>query len=161
MDLTIPFQRWKSKIPPWKILIQIQKYTGFLEVSISQVNSFQPLLPFLITYCRYSKEERSMGWKWGKGNHSKVNETQGFLNFGHSNWTIWSLLSWFCTKNFPTFKPGAPFSYYCRERKDGAGSEKGNSSNVNETQGFLTMRPYTTYIFQKPFQEGNFCRPKT
>ena len=45
MDLTIPFQRWKSKIPRWKIQIQIQirKYTGFLEFSIPQFNSFQPL----------------------------------------------------------------------------------------------------------------------
>ena len=22
-------------------------------------------------------------------------------------------------------------------------------------------QPHTTYVFQKPFQEGNFCRPKT
>ena len=39
---------------------------------------------------------------WGKGNHSKVNETQWFLTLGHSNWTICSLLSWFCSWNFPT-----------------------------------------------------------
>ena len=31
--------------------------------------------------------------KWGKGNHPKVNEIQGFLYLGHSNWTICSLLS--------------------------------------------------------------------
>ena len=36
----------------------------------------------------------------GKGNSSKVNETQGFLTLGHSNWIICSLLSWFCSKNF-------------------------------------------------------------
>ena len=32
-----------------------------------------------------------------------MNETQGLLYFGHSNWTICSLLSWFCSKTFPTF----------------------------------------------------------
>ena len=31
--------------------------------------------------------------KMGKGNSSKVNETQGFLNLGHSSWPIWSLLN--------------------------------------------------------------------
>ena len=39
--------------------------------------------------------ERKGGW--GKGNHSKVNETQGFLTWGHSNLTICCLLSWFCS----------------------------------------------------------------
>ena len=42
-------------------------------------------------------------WKWGKRNHPKVNETQGFLTLGHSNWTICSLLSWFCPKFCPPF----------------------------------------------------------
>ena len=49
-------------------------------------------------YPRERKEGRSRGWKWGKGN-----ETQGFLTLGHSNWTICSLLSWFCSKNVQPF----------------------------------------------------------
>ena len=50
------------------------------------------------------KEERKQqGRKWGKGNHPKVSETQGFLNLGHSNWTFCHLLSWFCLKMFPPF----------------------------------------------------------
>ena len=39
----------------------------------------------------------------GKGNSSKVNETQGFLTLGHSNWTICSLLNCFCTNQIPPF----------------------------------------------------------
>ena len=33
------------------------------------------------------------GLKMGKGNSSKVNETQGFVTLGHSNWAIYSLLN--------------------------------------------------------------------
>ena len=36
-----------------------------------------------------------------KGIHPKVNETQGFQYLGHQNWTIFSLLSWFCPKIVP------------------------------------------------------------
>ena len=51
-----------------------------------------------------------------------MNETQGFLYLGNSNWTICSLLSWFC---FEIFLPSwslywelpFPISYYPRERK--------------------------------------------
>ena len=31
-----------------------------------------------------------------------MDETHVFLYFGHSNWTIWSLLRWFCHPNFPS-----------------------------------------------------------
>ena len=44
-------------------------------------------------YPRERKKGSSRGRKWGKGNHPKVNEKQGFLYLGHSNWTICSLLS--------------------------------------------------------------------
>ena len=54
-------------------------------------------------YPRERKRGKSRGWKWGKGIHSKLNETQGFLYLGHSNLTICSLLSWFCSINFPPF----------------------------------------------------------
>ena len=44
-------------------------------------------------YPRERKKESSRGWKWEKGIHTKVNETQGFQYLGHSNWTICSLFS--------------------------------------------------------------------
>ena len=36
---------------------------------------------------------KQQGQKMGKWNSPKVNETQGFLTFGHSNWAIYSLLN--------------------------------------------------------------------
>ena len=82
-----------------------------------------------------------------KGIHSKVIETQGSLTFGHSNWTISSLLSWFCSKNFKPFFPAPhnkPFHITPqRGGKEGSGAEngeKGNHPKVNETHGFLTQR---------------------
>ena len=47
----------------------------------------------------------SRGRKWGKGIHPRVDEAQGFQYLGHSNWTIGSLLSWFCFKKIPPFIP--------------------------------------------------------
>ena len=38
--------------------------------------------------------------KWSYPNHS---DTQGIVYQGHSNWTICSHLSQFCSENFPTF----------------------------------------------------------
>ena len=57
----------------------------------------------IIYYPRDRKRGSSRGWKWEKGIHPKLNETQGFLYLRHSNWTICSLLSWFCSKEFPSF----------------------------------------------------------
>ena len=67
--------------------------------------------------------------KMRKGIHSTVNETQGFLYLGHSNWTICSLLRWFCTKYFPL----SYLSYWEvqfhitpeRGREEGAGAKDG------------------------------------
>ena len=39
---------------------------------------------------------------------SEMGETEGFQCLGHSNWTICSLLSPFCSENFPIF----PLSYW-------------------------------------------------
>ena len=45
-----------------------------------------------------------------------LNETQGFLYLGHSNWTIFNLLSQTCSPTLPTFNftilVGAPISFY-------------------------------------------------
>ena len=40
--------------------------------------------------------------KMGKWNYPNLSETQGFECLGHSNWTICSLISQFCSLNFPT-----------------------------------------------------------
>ena len=40
--------------------------------------------------------------KMGKWNSPNLSVTQGFECLGHSNWTICSLLSQFCSLNFPT-----------------------------------------------------------
>ena len=56
--------------------------------------------PLLITPKRGRREN-------GKVNSWKVNETLGFQYLGHSNWTIFSLLSWFCPKNVPLFYPAS------------------------------------------------------
>ena len=47
--------------------------------------------PILITPERGQKE--GAGMKMGKGSSPKVNQTQGFLTLGQSNWTICSLLN--------------------------------------------------------------------
>ena len=64
-------------------------------------------LPFILGgpisyYPRERRQGSSRGWKEENGIHSKVTETQGFLYLEHSNWTICSLLIWFCYKFFPT-----------------------------------------------------------
>ena len=57
--------------------------------------------------------------KMGKGNSPKMDEIQGFLYLRHSNWTICSLLSQFCSPNFTTFSLSCweSNSYYPRERE--------------------------------------------
>ena len=74
---------------------------------------------------------------------AKVNETQVFLTMGHSNWTVCSLLSLFCFKQFPPFYPGShnnPILYTEEGRKwQGLKMGKGIHSKVNETQGFLYL----------------------
>ena len=75
-------------------------------------------LPFLITPERGNWEKGSGGTQLytdiftkpliskykcrEKGIHPKMDETQGFQYLEHSNWTICSLLSWFCSNKFPT-----------------------------------------------------------
>ena len=43
----------------------------------------------------------------GKGNSPKVDEAHGFLYLGHSNWTIFNLLTLFCDKKLPSFCPAS------------------------------------------------------
>ena len=87
---------------------------------------------FLITPERKGLEMR-------KRIHSKLNVTQGFLYLGHSNWTICSLLSRFCSINFPPSCPlywGAQF-LITPERKR-LEMRKGIHSKLKVTLGFCT-----------------------
>ena len=61
-----------------------------------------------------------------------MDKTEGFGCLGHSNWTICSLLSHFCSHNFPTFSVSYwdAISYYPRELI----LRKGNSCNFRNGQ---------------------------
>ena len=75
-----------------------------------------------------------------------MDETQGFLYLRHSNWTICSQKSWFCSKNLPPFYPAPhniPISFIPRERKEG--SSRGNKYEYGilpkqmKHRGFCTL----------------------
>ena len=56
---------------------------------------------FLLVLAPRPTAERKRGSSLSlNGKWYLLNETQGFLTLGHSNWAICSLLSWFCSKNF-------------------------------------------------------------
>ena len=116
-------------------LILFQRMSTFLPFILGAPISYYP---------RERKKGRIRGWKWGKGNHPKVNETEGFLTLEHSNWTICSLLIWFCSKEFPPFYQAShnnPFLIIPeRGSKEAAGAENGkvNSPKVNDTKGCVT-----------------------
>ena len=61
------------------------------------------------------------GQYWEKGNFStpKLDETEGFQCLGHSNWTICSPFSQFCSEIFPSFSLSywEAISYYPRRSK--------------------------------------------
>ena len=61
-----------------------------------------------------------------KGKSPKLDETQGFQCLGHSNWTICSLLSQFCSPNFTTFSLSCweANSYYPTEGLAGNGKRE-------------------------------------
>ena len=75
----------------------------------------------------------------GKGNPPIIDETEGFQRLGHSNWTICSPLSPFCSENFPTFPLlyWEANSYYPKEGRLKMG--KGNPPTIDETEGFQCL----------------------
>ena len=110
----------------------------------------------------------------GKGNSSKVDETNEFLTLGHSNWTICSLLNWFCPKNFPHFYPAShnkPFLYTAEGRKEGAGAENRKSelfksewdTGVPDPRAFKLdhLQPVKQILLQKisPFYPASHNKP--
>ena len=60
-----------------------------------------PVYPNIVLFSRIYSEHthprerkgQGQGQNMGKGNHTKYDETQGFLYLEHSNWAIRSLLS--------------------------------------------------------------------
>ena len=51
----------------------------------------------------------TLGKRGDLASNLKVDNTNGFMTLGHSNWTICSLLSWFCPNKFQTF-----YHSYCK-----------------------------------------------
>ena len=88
--------------------------------------------------------------------HQKMNETEGFQCLGHSNWTICSPLSQFCSENFPTFSLSywEANSYYPK----GPIMGRGNSSNSKTEwdRGFPVPRTFKLDHFQ-PVEPLLFC----
>ena len=84
-------------------------------------------------------------WYGGKGNSLKVNETKVFPTLGHSNWTIFSLFTGFCSKKFHLFTQPPIINIFllpkrCEGRKEqGLKMGKDNSPKGNETQRFMTL----------------------
>ena len=56
-----------------------------------------------------------------------MDDTQGFQYLGHSNWTICSLLNWFCSKILPPFWSLFWGGQFLITPERGAGNEKRNS----------------------------------
>ena len=56
-------------------------------------SSFQNFILGPFSYYPREGKEAARDWKWEKDIHLKMNVTQGFLYLGHSNKTIFSLLS--------------------------------------------------------------------
>ena len=67
-----------------------------------------------------------------------MDETQGFLYLGHSNWTIYSLLSWFCHKYFPTSSSLYWGSHFLLPQR-GENENKGFTLKCVKHRGFCTM----------------------
>ena len=78
-----------------------------------------------------------------KGNSPKLDDTQGFQCLVHSNWTICSLLSWFCPQFFPPLyrvsynKPNVQI--IIKPERGRQKRRKGNSPKLDETQGFQCL----------------------
>ena len=66
-----------------------------------QLFHFHTGMPILIT-------PEGQFWEMGNFSTPKLDETEGFQCLGHSNWTICSPLSPFCSEIFTTF----PLSYW-------------------------------------------------
>ena len=123
LSITPERGKWEKGIHPKWDKIQGFLYFGHSNWSICCLLSW--FCPKIFSICKLSywgfqfiiTPERG---KWEKGIHPKVDETQGFLYLGYSNWTICRLLSWFCSKKFPLSWPlywGSHFLLPQREKE--------------------------------------------
>ena len=91
-----------------------------------------------------------------------MNETDGFQCLGHSNWTICSPLSPFCSEIFPTFSLSywGAHSYYPRgpimRKGNSPNSRYGWNSGVSVPGAFKLdhLQPVKPFLFPK---FSNFC----
>ena len=134
------------------------RYRGFCTywTIYSMLSWICPFLPFILgapfSYFYWERKEgrkegRSRGWKWGKGDHSKVNETPGFCTWGIPIGPLPVNLN--LSQKFSTsllFILGAPFSYYCKERKDG--SSRGRKWGKGILQKWMTPRDVWLWSIQ-------------
>ena len=88
---------------------------------------------------------------------TQVHETQGFWCLGHSNWTICSILSQFCSLNFSTFQLSCweANSYYPKEWKAENGKmelsqpESGRGISVSKALELDHLRHFKPILFPK------------
>ena len=143
--------------------------TGSFSFS-SQLNSFCPPpqkktspfhpsshnKPILITAER-GREEGEGAENWKRETSKSVWDTHGFLTLGHSNWSICSLLNWFCPKKIPPFYPAShnkPFLITAeRERR-----KKGALGHSNWTTCSLLNGFYPAYFSLLQKEEGRSMR---
>ena len=97
---TFDFHTWGSMSMAFK-LDHLQPVEPILFWKIFNFFTFILGSPFLLP-------QRANYGSWESFPFPNMDETEGFQCFGHSNWTIFSPLSPFCTEIFPTF----PLSYW-------------------------------------------------
>ena len=107
-------------------------------VKLILFQNFSIFLPFILGgpipyYPRERKKGSSRGRKWGKGNHPKVNETQGFQYLGHSNWTICSLLNIFVRKCFHLFTFHNGRSNFFLPQREEEGKQQGQKMGKRDS----------------------------
>ena len=80
---------------------------------------------------------------------SHRNDTKRLLTLGHSNWTICSLLNWFCSNNFSIFSPAShnKLILYPAEREK-EGSNRGRKWGKGNPQKLMTPRGFWPWDIQ-------------
>ena len=75
-----------------------------------------------------------------------MKDTQGFRYLGHSNWTIFSLLNWFCPRIFPSSWSLYWGSHFLLPQR-AENEEKGLTKKMEDTQGFQYLGHSNWTIF--------------
>ena len=98
------------------------------QILFQNISHFYPISnskPIIFTPETGMEEEAGLGLNMRKGNSPKVNETQGLLTLGQSNWTICSLLNRFCSKIFPIFTLPPIINQFSLLQRQGGRKEQG------------------------------------